>query len=114
MHHYKVLPVGASTDYPLNAVIDIDGTEYSTGSTASGVTWSAWFGIMGYGTSASTATSSGTTYYQLGDIVVKDANGDTVYWFMPVSKGTQVGFYDIVGQAFYEADSAIYQTGDWT
>ena len=114
VHHFKILPVGSSEDYPLNAVIDIDGTEYSTGSTASGVTWSAWFGIMGYGTSASTVTSSGTTYYQLGDIVVKDANGDTVYWFMPVSKGTQVGFYDIVGQAFYEADSAIYQTGDWT
>lgn len=114
VHHFKILPVGSSEDYPLNAVIDIDGTEYSTGSTASGVTWSAWFGIMGYGTSASTVTSSGSTYYQLGDIVVKDANGDTVYWFMPVSKGTQVGFYDIVGQAFYEADSAIYQTGDWT
>ena len=114
VHHFKILPVGSSEDYPLNAVIDIDGTEYSTGSTASGVTWSAWFGIMGYGTSASTVTSSGTTYYQLGDIVVKDANGDTVYWFMPVSKGTQVGFYDIVGQAFYEADSAVYQTGDWT
>ena len=114
VHHFKILPVGAGTDYPLNAVIDIDGTEYSTGSSTSGVTWSEWFGIMGYGTSASAVTSSGTTYYQLGDIVVKDANGDTVYWFMPVSKGTQVGFYDIIGQAFYEADSAVYQTGDWT
>ena len=114
VHHFKILPVGSGEDYPLNAVIDIDGTEYSTGSTASGVTWSAWFGIMGYGTSASAVTSSGNTYYQLGDIVVKDANGDTIYWFMPVSKGTQVGFYDIVGQDFYEADSAVYQAGDWT
>lgn len=111
VHSIKVLPVGKSTTYPSNAVIDVDGTEYDTGSTASGETWSAWFGIFGYAYSA-TNTTTGADFSQIGEIIIKDANDDVVYDFVPVSRNdNKNGFYETVNGTFYEATSMT--VGNW-
>lgn len=111
VHSIKVLPVGKSTTYPSNAVIDVDGTEYDTGSTASGETWSAWFGIFGYAYSA-TNTVAGADFSQIGEIIIKDANDDIVYDFVPVSRNdNKNGFYETVNDTFYEATSMT--VGNW-
>lgn len=111
VHSIKILPVGKSTTYPSNAVIDVDGTEYDTGSTASGETWSAWFGIFGYAYSA-TNTEAGADFSQIGEIIIKDANDDVVYDFVPVSRNdNKNGFYETVNGTFYEATSMT--VGNW-
>lgn len=111
VHDITVLPVGKSTTYPSNAVIDVDGTEHDTGSTATGQTWSAWFGLLGYASSATAGTGKNANA-QLGDVTVKDANGMDVYKFVPVDSGSEKGFYDLVGGTFYPASVSML-VGNW-
>lgn len=112
VHTIKVLPVGKSTTYPSNAVIDVDGTEYDTTSNTAGQTWSAWFGIFGYATSATTASAGTQNFMRIGEIIIKDANDDVVYDFIPVSRNdNKNGFYETVNGTFYEATSMT--VGNW-
>lgn len=111
VHDITVLPVGKSTTYPSNAVIDVDGTEHDTGSTATGQTWSAWFGLLGYASSATAGTGKNANA-QLGDVTVKDANGMDVYKFVPVDSGSEKGFYDLVNGVFYPSTVSML-VGYW-
>lgn len=115
VHTIKVLPVGKSTTYPTKAVIVVDGTEYDTGSTKSSETWSSWFAIFGYATSASSATNSILFGQRIGRISVTDGNGDAVYDFIPVDNGAnKIGYYEAVSETFYEADKTKYEVGNWS
>lgn len=112
VHTIKVLPVGKSTTYPSNAVIDVDGTEYNTTSNTTGQTWSAWFGIFGYAASATTASAGTQNFMRIGEIIIKDTNGDAVYDFVPVSRNdNKNGFYETVNGTFYEATDMT--VGNW-
>lgn len=112
----KVLPVGKSTTYPTKAVIDLNGTEYNTGSTATGQTWSSWFGIFGYAKSASAGANMKCIGLEIGEIVIKDSNGDVVYDFVPVlTNDSNKGFYEVVNGTFYGVyNNSKYTLGNWT
>lgn len=102
-NHITVQPVGASETYPEYATLKVNDTDYSTGSTASGKDWSPWFGILSYAISA-TDIREQSVYnvgLQVGDIVVKDGDGDYVYYLTPASDGTYYGFYDLINDKFY-------------
>ena len=120
VHEIKIQPVGVSQTYPTYATFDIDGTEYSTGSTASGVSFDSWFGIFTYATSANMGISTNDVIYigqQIGEILVTDSNGDAVYDFVPAKDGDdKYGFYEKVnGIFYYNSTYAItgYTGGFW-
>ncbi len=99
----KVLPVGASETYPNNAVAVINGNEYIINSTASEETWSNWFGIFKYATSATTVNTNNAYNpgIQIGETIIRDSANNIIHDFVPASDGTHYGFYDSIGRAFY-------------
>jgi hypothetical protein len=113
----KVKPVGKSTDYPNNAVIEVDGTEYSTGSTQGSGTWPSWFGLMQYQISATALNGydAWSSLIQQGEIIIKDYLNNMLYDFIPASNGTIYGFYEAVNDIFYydETYFAEYACGNW-
>lgn len=121
VHTIKFQPVGVSQTYSGYATFDIDGTEYSTGSTATGVTFDSWFGIFTYAINANGGISTGDVIYvgqQIGEIIVTDSNGDAVYDFVPAKDPDgKYGFYEKVNGAFYYNStyaSTGFIGGDWT
>jgi hypothetical protein len=98
----KILPVGASTQYPNNVVIDLNGTEYNTqATTASGIIGS-YLGLFKYAISSSSVKTSFEPYYgaKLGRFIVKNGNS-VVYDFIPANNGIYYGYYERVTREFY-------------
>lgn len=121
VHTIKIQPVGVSSTYSTYATFDIDGTEYSTGSTATGITFDSWFGIFTYAINANSGISANNVIYvgqQIGEIIVTDSNGDAVYDFVPAKDPDgKYGFYEKVnGQFYYNSTYAStgFIGGDWT
>lgn len=121
VHTIKIQPVGVSQTYSGYATFDIDGTEYSTGSQATGVTFDSWFGIFTYAINGNGGISSGDVIYigqQIGEILVTDSNGDAVYDFVPAKDSDgKYGFYEKVNGEFYYNStyaSTGFTGGDWT
>ena len=102
-HIVTIKPVGASSTYPNNIVIDVDGTEYNSNSTSVGKTFSSWFGLLGYARNSSeTSGEKCATDIQLGKITVLDANQSPIYRFVPAKdESGKYGFYDNINQHFY-------------
>lgn len=111
----KILPVGKSINYPNNAVIVLNDTEYSTGSTSTGKTWSSWFGFFCYATSASTGGNAYVANIRIGETTIKDANDNVIHKFIPAYDGTYYGMYDLIGRQFYynETYNSSYTCGNW-
>lgn len=115
----KVQPVGVSQTYPSNATININGTDYSTGSTSTGQTFDSWLGFFKYGINA-TQTSTGTfdkyCTAQIGETIIKDLSNNILHDLKPAYDGERYGLYDSVGDKFYYnatyADK--YICGNWT
>lgn len=105
LHTIKIKPVGASTTYPNNVTIDIDGTEYNTGSASTGKTFDSWFGIFTYAISSNMGITNNDVIFagqQIGEILVTDSNGDAVYDFVPAKDSSdRYGYYEKVGGVFY-------------
>lgn len=107
----KIKPVGASEEYPENVTIDLNETEYNTGSSSTGKSFDPWFGIFGYAISATGVMTNDVVYQgiQVGDILVTDSNGVPVYNFVPVkSANGKYGYYELVESTFYY--NATYAT----
>ena len=119
----KILPVGKSQTYPNDIVIDINDVEYDTGLTSSVSQFTQGFGIFGYAIST-TEPQSSTIYYRgqlIGEIKIKDSNGDLVYDFIPAKNGNDVyGFYEAIENKFWYNnynDGALlehYTGGNWS
>lgn len=115
----KVQPVGVSQDYPTYATINVNGTDYNTGSTTTGATWHSWLGIFKYGISASSTSTSTTdkfSGFQIGEIVIKDSSNNTLHDLKPAYDGTYYGFVDTIsGTFYYNATYADkYTCGNWS
>lgn len=102
-NHITAQPVGVSETYPDYATLRVDDADYSTGSTATGQDWSPWLGIWAYAISAINIRENSVynVGLQIGDIVVKDGDGNYVYYLTPASNGTYYGFYDLINDNFY-------------
>lgn len=98
----KILPVGASTQYPNNVVIDLNGTEYNTQATTASGTIGSYLGLFKYAISSSSVNATSTPYYgvKLGRFIVKNGNS-VVYDFIPANNGTYYGYYERVTREFY-------------
>ena len=98
----KVLPVGASQIYPTKATIIVNDTEYDSGATASGQTWSSWFSIFKYAISETSVITSAQRCNgaQIGEIKIKDGN-TLIYHFIPCNNGTYYGVYEKINGTFY-------------
>lgn len=116
----KVQPVGVSQTYPSNATLNINGTDYNTGSTTASGTWPSWLGFFKYGISA-TSTSTGVNdkypKLRIGETIIK--SGTTVlHDLKPAYHNTTqyYGFYDAVTDTFYysERNNAHISAGDYT
>lgn len=115
----KVQPVGVSQTYPTYATINVNGTDYSTGSTKTGETWDSWLGFFKYGTSATTTSSSTTDKnagFQIGRTIIKDGSNNTLHDLRPASDGTYYGLYDTVTDSFFynETYADKYTCGNWS
>lgn len=120
LYTVKVQPVGGSATYPLYATINVNGTDYSTGSTATGETWEPWLGFFKYGISA-TNTSGNNDYafgLHIGRTIIKDSSNNIVHDIRPAySNALEVyGLYDTIGDKFYynSTYSDKYSCGDWS
>ena len=115
LHTIKIKPVGASATYPNNVTIDIDGTEYDTGSASTGKMFDSWFGIFTYAISSSMGITNNDVIFvgqQIGEILVTDSNGDAVYDFVPAKDSSdRYGYYEKVGGVFYY--NATYATTNY-
>lgn len=113
----KVKPVGKSTDYPSNAVIEANGTDYSTGSTDTSGTWASWFGLMQYQMSATALNgyNAWSSCIEQGEVVIKDQQDNLLYDFIPAFDGTHYGFYESVNEVFYYDQTyySEYTGGNW-
>ena len=116
VNHVTVQPVGVSEIYPSNATIKINGTEYNTGATATGVTWSPWLGFFGYGEAANyTSSASNKFNLKLGRTIIKNLNRKTLYDFIPVHNGTNYGLYERINKKFYMGQEPSHFTcGNWS
>lgn len=105
LHTIKIKPVGASGTYPDNVTIDIDGTDYNTGSASTGKTFDSWFGIFTYAISSNMGITNNDVIFagqQIGEILVTDSSGDAVYDFVPAKDSSdRYGYYEKVGGVFY-------------
>lgn len=115
----KVQPVGVSQTYPTYATINVNGTDYNTGSTATGQTWHAWLGFFKYGISAtqtSTNTNDAIIGLHIGKTTIKNSNGVVIHNLIPAYDGTYYGLYDSVEDKFYynATYSSNYTCGNWT
>lgn len=113
----KVKPVGTSETYPNNNVIEVNGTEYSTGATKSSGTMFSYLGEFMYAISSS-ATSSTTTNQknqgqQIGTIIIKNSSNVVTHELTPAYNGTYYGLYDKKTQKFYHK-TTTYTCGNWT
>lgn len=97
----RILPVGASETYPNNVVIEVNGTEYNSGSTDHDVIYSSYMAFFKYAISASAVNSSTQYYYgvRIGRFTVKNGN-TVVYDFIPVNNGTYYGYYERITEQF--------------
>lgn len=115
LHIIKIKPVGASATYPNNVTIDIDGTEYDTGSASTGKMFDSWFGIFTYAISSNMGITNNDVMFvgqQIGEILVTDSNGDAVYDFVPAKDSSdRYGYYEKVGGVFYY--NATYATTNY-
>ena len=117
VHTVKILPVGSSLTYPNNAVLDIDGTEYSTGSTVASQDFKSWLGFFRYAISSTSCITTNNTIggFQIGEFIIK--NGNTIVAdFVPCDNGTHYGFYDLIAESFYYDDTVSvysYVGGQW-
>lgn len=111
----KVQPVGDSLTYPNNATISLNGTEFNTTVTATGVTWNSWIGFFGYASSSTTSASAGNIGLRIGETKIKDANGVLIHDLVPAVLGTYNGFYDSITDKFYynANNNDIYECGNW-
>ena len=116
VHTIKIQPVGVSETYPNAVTINIDGTEYDTGSTSTGKMFESWFGIFTYAINSNMGIASSDVIYvgqQIGEILVTDSNGDAVYDFVPVKDSSdRYGFYEKVNGNFYY--NSTYATTGFT
>lgn len=98
----KILPVGASTQYPNNVVIDLNGTEYNTQATTARGTIGSYLGLFKYAISSSSVKTAFEPYYwvKLGRFIVKNGNS-VVYDFIPANNGIYYGYYERVTREFY-------------
>lgn len=115
----KILPVGKSETYPLNAVIVVNGTEYNTGATSTSFVLDSWFGFFRYAISATEFGPTTNVPYigaQIGRTVMKDSAGQTINDFIPASDGTNCGMYDAIENVFnYDSShSSAYECGNWS
>ena len=109
-----IKPVGKSELYPNNAVIVLNGTEYNTGSTATGQTWKSWLGFFGYETSATTGVSQSYNSNRICETIVKNASNTIIHDLCPVFNGTYYGLLDTVtGQFYYNANNSFYTCGNF-
>ena len=105
-----VKPVGKSETYPNNAVIVLNGTEYNTGSTATGETWKPWLSFFGYGTSSAYGVSQAYNTDRICETIVKDANGEIIHDLRPAYDDTYYGLLDTVTGSFYYNENNSYYT----
>lgn len=115
----KVQPVGVSSTYPLNATLNVNGTDYDTGSTVTGETWKSWLGFFKYGISATqTSTNSSDRFQtiQIGETKIKDSSNNVLHDFKPAYDGEHYGLYDsVTGNFYYNSSYADkYTCGNWT
>ena len=104
-------PVGDSDTYPNDAVIDLNGTEYNTQSTASGETFANWFTFFGYGTGSTTSAAlQHNVNLHIGETVVL-RGGIVIHDLIPANNGQYNGLYDVATDKFYygSVDNTIYQ-----
>ena len=113
----KIKPVGASATYPNNVVIEVNGTEYNSGSTSTGTVICTYLGFFRYAISNSACNATATYYhgFQIGELIAKN-NGARVYDFVPAYDGADYGFYEKVGGTFYKSSIASTKVigGDWS
>lgn len=113
----KVLPVGISQTYPTKAVLNVNGTDYDTGSTATGQTFNSWLGFFKYGISATSTSTSTTDKYggiQIGETIIRDNSNNIIHHLKPASDGSHYGFYDeITDNFYYHSTSTNYTAGNW-
>ena len=112
----KIKPVGASTTYPDNVVIELNGTEYNTGSTST-ATLTSYLAFFKYAISSTQVASWDRYYYgeQYGKFVVKNGS-TTVYNFVPAYNGTYYGYYETVNSKWYPGIGSPEKIlgGDWS
>lgn len=116
-HKVKIQPVGVSQTYPTNATINVDGTDYDTGSTVASATWSSWFGLFMYAisaTSTSTTISNLKNYgLQIGEVIFRNASQVITHDLVPAFDGIKYGFYDLISETFF-SNGTLYTGGNWT
>lgn len=117
VHTIKVQPVGVSTDYPANATVNVDGTDYDLGTSITGQTWGAWLGFWHYGIGANTMSSylEYSLGLSIGRTKIKDTSNNVLHDLRPAFNGTYYGFFDTVTESFYydSAHSSEYGAGNW-
>ena len=114
-----VQPVGVSSSFPTYATIKLNGTDYSTGSTATGQTWDSWLSMFQYGTGANTTsnrTDQKSLGLELGEIVIKNTSNTVLYDLKPAQYQSYYGFYDSVNDKFYYNATYYdkYTCGNWS
>lgn len=114
-----VQPVGVSSSFPTYATIKLNGTDYTTGSTATGQTWDSWLSMFQYGTSATTTsnrTDQKSIGLELGEIVIKNTSNTVLYDLKPAKYQSYYGFYDSVNDKFYYNSTYAdkYTCGNWS
>lgn len=114
----KVQPVGVSQTYPTHATININGTDYDTGSSTTGQTWKPWLAFFQYGISATGMNGNITNNInfglRIGEVVIKDSSNNVIHDLIPAYNGTYYGFYDSIGETFYcNSAKPNYVGGNW-
>lgn len=112
-HTVVFKPVGESETYPTYATITIDGTEYSTGATDSGITWLSYLGLFAPATSTTETYEAGNFGQKIEEFTITDRAGNLIASLKPAFNGTYYGFYDSVSQKFWYKDADHYNGGNW-
>ena len=97
----KMKPVGSSTNYPNNIVIDLNGTEYNTNNSGTGIIYNEWIGFFNIAASLTQKVYSSTLGFRIFETIIKDGSNNVICDLIPCSNGTYRGFYDSVGKSFY-------------
>ena len=117
LHSVKYKPVGSSTAYPSDNVIEVDGTDYSLGANASGVAFDPWLGFFVYAISASSLNTGSfqNANLSIGTTTIKDGNGNILHRLIPATNSESVqGLIDAVTRTWYPVnDTTIFECGNW-
>lgn len=118
-HSIKFVPVGCSVAYPTDCVIRVDHNEYSTGSTATNITFDPWLTIFNYGISATGINQNGTQSNKasIGAVIISDKSGNTLHYLVPATDNNNIiGYYDLFTSKWYAVtgtNASYFVCGNW-